>query len=346
MPKNEYFKYNFLMALSKISLPIRRSVSYVITAFNKERFVNYLLDSFIREGGSYKREYIVIDDGSTDNTVSLYKKAESILPGPIKIIRQSNMGASHATNLGVKLASHSWIRLVDGDDLVIKGSTENLMNALYDYNSNFAYGDLDEHDYLNNGIKDYSFENINVEVLSRSKGLKRFIKNCPANSSSILVSKQRFMESGGCDETLVSPDQMLFLRLFQLGGGLRIPQAVAVVPKQAPGRLAEQIKRSRYDSICALIRLISENPDLENKFKQQAYRRAMSRAYNYHKYFGGNPFSKYLYFYIFSKLFTPKDVRKEMSLALMPFTFNGSSDRPVDWQTGAAREGKARVRIN
>ena len=334
------------MADCDISLPSERSVSYVITVFNKEKFVKHLLESFIKEGGTYQREYIVVDDGSTDNTASLYKQAENSLPGPVKVVRQINMGASYATNLGVKLASYNWIRLVDGDDLVIKGSTENLIKTLYDYESNFAYGDLDEYDYLNNGIKDYSFDNANVEILSRNEGLQRFIKNCPANSSSILVSKKRFIESGGCDETLVSPDQMLFLRLFQVGGGIRIPKAVAVVPKEAPGRLADQVKRSRYDSICALIRLISENPDLEKNFRKQAYRRAMSRAYNYHKDFGGSFFSKYLYFYLSSKLFLPKDLKNKMNLALMPFTMDGSSERPIDWKTGAVNEDKARVRID
>ncbi len=333
------------MVISDISLPCERSVSYVITAYNKEKFVKYLLESLVNEGGAYEREYIVIDDGSTDNTAKLYKNAEKLLPGPIKVVRQNNMGASYATNLGVKLAAYSWIRLVDGDDLVTKGSTEKLINSSYDNNSNFAYGDLDEYDYMNHRIKKYSFEHTKTEILSRSMGLKRFIKNCPANSSSILVSKKRFIESGGCDETLVSPDHMLFLRLFQIGGGIRLPSAVAIVPTVAPGRLADQVKRSRYDSICALIRFISENPDLEINFRKQAYRRAMSRAYNYYRNFGGSFFSKYLYSYISSKIFFPSNLEHRMNIALMPFTFNGSPERPIDWQTGAVKKGIAHTRI-
>ena len=54
----------------------------------------------------------------------------------------------------------------------------------------------------------------------KNEGLKKFIRNCPANSSCIFLSVKRFPMSGGCDQTFVSPDQRLFLRLFSSGKGV------------------------------------------------------------------------------------------------------------------------------
>ena len=73
---------------------------------------------------------------------------------------------------------------------------------------------------------------------ARRDGLARFIRNCPANSSTILVAAERYRAAGGCDERLVSPDQALFLRLFATGGGARVAGPVALVPDRAPRRLS------------------------------------------------------------------------------------------------------------
>ena len=65
--------------------------------------------------------------------------------------------------------------------------------------------------------------------------------------------------SGGCNENFVSPDQVLFLRLFSKGAGVFLNQVVAILPSnQSTDRLSSQIKRSRYESILALINLCNE----------------------------------------------------------------------------------------
>ena len=54
---------------------------------------------------------------------------------------------------------------------------------------------------------------------TKENGLRKFIKNCPANSSCIFISKKHYFSSGGCNESFISPDQVLFLRLFSKGNG-------------------------------------------------------------------------------------------------------------------------------
>ena len=65
-----YYKvpYNYNLEKKKINF-----VSYIITTYNKKNFVNDVIKSLCFEGGSHKREYIVIDDGSKDNSSFVYK---------------------------------------------------------------------------------------------------------------------------------------------------------------------------------------------------------------------------------------------------------------------------------
>ena len=143
------------------------------------------------------------------------------------------------------------------------------------YKVNFVYGLISENKPKINSMP------FNHVQQSRDEGLKKFIKNCPANSSSILVSKKRYIMSGGCNENFISPDQVLFLRLFSEGAAVFLNQVVAILPSnQSKDRLSSQIKRSRYESILALINLCNENPNLEKFFIKLAFKRALSRERN------------------------------------------------------------------
>ena len=49
------------------------SVSFVIPVFNKEKYLVHVLDSLCNQKGRFEREFIFIDDGSTDNSLALLK---------------------------------------------------------------------------------------------------------------------------------------------------------------------------------------------------------------------------------------------------------------------------------
>ncbi len=306
-------------------------VSYIITAYNKRYHLQNVFNALSHESGSHKREYIVVDDGSSDNTSLILKKLASKLPGELRVIRRGNLGASYSTNEAVKMASGYWIRLLDGDDLVTFKSTTRMLYLANLHKVSFVYGLISKKKF-NEYTRSFKYQK-----QSRAEGLKKFIRNCPANSSSILVSKNRFINSGGCNENFISPDQVLFLRLFSTGPAVFFEHVVAKLPKiQSADRLSSQIKRSRYESILALINLCRENPALEKIFVKQAYKRALSRANTYNKYLNNSLLSKYLLMYLFSKVMTPVFYKKIMLQSLKVFTGN-KSERPQAWKTRAEK---------
>jgi len=119
-------------------------VTYVITLYNKRPYLKEVINALHREGGNLKKEFIIIDDGSLDNSLSVIKSMHKKLPGKLFVIRRKNMGASFSTNQGVKLARSYWIRLLDGDDLVSYKSTENMLNLARSNKLEFSYGLIED----------------------------------------------------------------------------------------------------------------------------------------------------------------------------------------------------------
>jgi len=321
------------------------AVSYVVTIYNKAPFLPSVVQALAAEGGDFAREYIFADDGSTDESVAALHGLESRLPGPLQVLRLENSGAAAATNAAVRVARHKWLRFVDGDDLVTRGSTQRMLDAVRDANLGFAFGELGEYDPAK-GAPEEGPRFAAAEELRDGAGLERFIRNCTVNLSGILVARDLYYAAGGCDERMISPDPALFCRLFATSDGVHVRDPVALVPTQAPGRLSSQTRRSRYDSVLSLYYLVTETPNLPRRFVRQAHKRAASRAYTYAVAYGASAlFNRHLARYLLSKFHTPRDAGPAIWRALSAFTENGGSDRPESWMPGALKRGAARARI-
>ncbi|MUU79647.1 glycosyltransferase family 2 protein [Winogradskyella endarachnes] len=86
--------------------------SVIIPLYNKEDHIEKTLQSVLNQ--NFKDfEVIIIDDGSTDNSV---KKVKKIKDSRIKLYSQNNCGAAETRNIGVKKANAKFIALIDADD--------------------------------------------------------------------------------------------------------------------------------------------------------------------------------------------------------------------------------------
>ncbi|MGV7960293.1 glycosyltransferase [Photorhabdus tasmaniensis] len=89
-------------------------ITIIIPIFNDENNIVYLLDS-ISSQENINFEVIIINDGSTDNSLTAikeYKKRDN----RIRIFNQENSGVSIARNYGIKYALGEWILFIDSDD--------------------------------------------------------------------------------------------------------------------------------------------------------------------------------------------------------------------------------------
>lgn len=89
-------------------------VSILIPLYNSETFIEETILSAINQ--SYKKiEVIIVDDGSTDSSLSIAKKYES---DSVKVFTQNNKGASSARNYAFEKSSGELIQYLDADDIL------------------------------------------------------------------------------------------------------------------------------------------------------------------------------------------------------------------------------------
>ena len=104
----------------------RPLVSVIIPVYNAEKYVAETVTSALNQTWVNK-EIIIIDDGSTDNSLNIIKGFND---GRIKILTQENKGASIARNYGLKEARGEYIQFLDADDLLSANKIEVQMKAL------------------------------------------------------------------------------------------------------------------------------------------------------------------------------------------------------------------------
>ena len=89
--------------------------SIIIPLYNKAVYIEKALQSVFNQTFE-KFEVIVVDDGSTDNSLQVCRDVARNVSTEVRIIEQQNSGVSTARNNGVKIAKYDYIAFLDADD--------------------------------------------------------------------------------------------------------------------------------------------------------------------------------------------------------------------------------------
>ena len=111
---------------ARLPLPVgsTTSVSVVIPAKNVAAYVGETIVSALAQGEV--TEVIVVDDGSTDNTISIVR---AIRDPRLRLMTNDSAGVSAARNLGARHASGEWLLFLDADDRMRPGAVAALLAA-------------------------------------------------------------------------------------------------------------------------------------------------------------------------------------------------------------------------
>lgn len=103
-------------------------VSIIIPLYNAENYIAETLRSVLNQTWKNK-EIIVVNDGSTDNSLAIVVSFDS---EEIRVINQKNQGASAAKQTGLEHAKGDYIQYLDADDLLSPNKIEAQMALLTD----------------------------------------------------------------------------------------------------------------------------------------------------------------------------------------------------------------------
>jgi len=103
-------------------------VSILIPAYNSAAWIADTIRAAVNQTWP-RKEIIVVDDGSRDNTLSVARTLES---PQVKVVGQENQGASAARNRAYSLCQGDYIQWLDADDLMAPDKIEQQMRARRD----------------------------------------------------------------------------------------------------------------------------------------------------------------------------------------------------------------------
>lgn len=167
-------------------------VSIIIPSFNAEEHIGDAIQSVIDQ--TYKHiEIIVVDDGSHDRT----REIAASFGGSVRVLHQENQGAAAARNCGASHATGSWLAFLDADDIWLE---QKLERQLLGIGANkWSYTDARFLGGVNDGQRDSQFTRKPEGNVLRDLVQGNFI-----GTSTVLMKKQVFEESGGFDSSLQS----------------------------------------------------------------------------------------------------------------------------------------------
>ncbi len=161
--------------------------SVIVAAYNAERHIEACIASLLAQTME-SFEIIIVDDGSTDQTVNKIKRYQS---NRIKLIElPENKGVSFARNTGVREASAEYIAILDADDIAMPER----LQVQTDY--------LDSHPEIGLAGSDFNLQN-KTEIITIKNPIshqaiqKKMSWRCPIANTTIMVRKAVFLKTGG-----------------------------------------------------------------------------------------------------------------------------------------------------
>ena len=102
-------------------------ISILMPVFNGAKYIDKTIQSVLKNNFKYF-EFLIIDDGSTDNTSEIIK---SFNDNRIKYHKKQNSGIAETLNFGLKKTNFELVARIDSDDIINSNRLETQLNYLY-----------------------------------------------------------------------------------------------------------------------------------------------------------------------------------------------------------------------
>ncbi len=257
-------------SMRKEKFQIRPEVSIVTAVYNGASLIEETVLSVINCMISFPRwEYIIINDGSTDET--LQKILKFTEAQNVRIVSQVNQGEANSVNLGIKLAQGDFILVVSHDDPMLSSDLIPIAVKLLKKHSDVVcvYPDWQIIDKRGQVLKIKV-----VEEYSERELIGRF--NCLPGPGAVF-RRDEALKIGGRRKWKFVSDYDFWLRLSRLGEFKRIP-GVHAQWRSHPDSTTVSMKS--FDMAKERISLMDDFTS-NNRISPKLRRMALSSAYYY-----------------------------------------------------------------
>jgi len=217
------------------------AISVVMSAYNAEKYIGETIQSVIKQTFT-DFEFIIIDDGSTDNTKLIIDQFKD---QRIKYHHFQNSGLAVSLNRGLKLAKGKYIARIDADDICYPNRLE-LQYSFMERNPDYVVcgSNLDVIDESGNYIYTFSLPSDDTDIRK-----KMFTENCFAHPSTFFRKKDA-IEIGGYYEPIKQyfEDYMFFFHLIKLGKAYNFKTPL-IRYRLSPGSISSRNRNRKYKKL-------------------------------------------------------------------------------------------------
>lgn len=195
------------------------NVSVILPVYNASTTVASTIESVLNQSHKYF-EFLILDDGSTDNSLDIISKYQSIDPR-ITVISRDNMGLSISLNELVLACQYNIIFRIDADDIANIDRLDNQINFLNENLDVVMVGGQIDFLYNDKSIKAQKMPLDNDSIL---QGLRQ--GRFPICHPAIAFRKNIALDVGLYSVTKVGEDLDFFLKMSEKGMLANIPVKV------------------------------------------------------------------------------------------------------------------------
>jgi len=256
-------------------------VSIVTTTYNGEKYIEKSIGSMLSQTFD-DFEFIIVDDGSADNTLETLQKMDD---PRIRIIQQKNQGQTRALIVGVEQAQGELIARIDQDDYSLSNRLMLQVNFMDRHPTVTLCGSRFEELYGDNLAPQ------RVQFAQTDAEIKKII-SCfnPLAHSAVMFRRDAYFEIGGYDKRFaIGMDYDLYIRLMEIGEVHNMEEVLTIIRMHDE---SHSMKKSRLKTMEGI------------KIRRRAYSK-----------FGGNPLLVgYFFLKSISGLISPSWLKKPFLL--------------------------------
>jgi glycosyltransferase involved in cell wall biosynthesis len=206
-------------------------ISVVVPSYNHARFIDACLDSVYQQTWT-RIELIVIDDGSSDDSVARIREKLKSCPFPHQFIARENCGAHHTINEAIALALGDYINILNSDDRFHPQRLEKMVAHVAAIGAEWGFAEVDvidaHGDLISNadeGSLAGKLKTISASVhTAPTIGFALLRHNVAISTGNFFVRTEFFRSMGGFSDLRYVHDQAFALRATLLSEPVYVPE--------------------------------------------------------------------------------------------------------------------------
>lgn len=188
----------------------KRKITVLMPAYNAAKYIHSAIRSVLDQTFT-DFELLIVDDGSTDDTVAIIKM---FADDRIRLIQKKHSGIADTLNCGLLEASGDYIARFDADDLCLPSRLEKQFDFLEGHPDHILVGGEAEYMAENGDLLFY----FNCIGYTHEEIAAQLRKECPFIHSAVMYRKAPVLEAGGYSSlTHNFEDYLLWSQLSKYG---------------------------------------------------------------------------------------------------------------------------------